>query len=42
MTLTNTKVYWLYKIYALFLHLLPALVIDIVLFSLGQRPRYVD
>jgi hypothetical protein len=38
-TLTNANVYFLYKIYALFFHLLPALMVDIVLFSLGQKPR---
>ena len=41
-TLTNANGYLLYKIYALFFHLLPAFMVDIVLFSLGQRPRYVD
>ena len=41
-TLTTSKVYFVYKIYALFFHLLPAFVIDVVLFSLGQKPRYVD
>jgi len=38
-TLTNANGYLLYKIYALFFHLLPAFMVDIVLFSLGQRPR---
>jgi hypothetical protein len=38
-TLTNTNGYLLYKIYTIFFHLLPAFMVDIVLFSLGQKPR---
>jgi fatty acyl-CoA reductase len=41
-TLTKANVQFLYKIYALFIHLLPALVMDVVLFGLGQKPRYID
>jgi hypothetical protein len=40
-TLTEANVLFLYKVYALFIHYLPALVGDIVLFGLGRKPRYV-
>jgi len=38
-TLTNANVYLLYRIYVLLFHLLPAFMVDIVLYSLGQNPR---
>lgn len=38
-TLTEAHMHFLYRIYALFIHLLPALAVDIVLFGLGQKPR---
>ncbi|XP_069691444.1 fatty acyl-CoA reductase wat-like [Periplaneta americana] len=40
-TFTQTNVLFLYKIYALFLHLLPALLVDVVFFSVGHKPSMI-
>lgn len=39
--LTLNRYIFVHKIYALFLHIIPALIVDIVIYLIGRKPMYV-
>lgn len=41
-SLTLNRHLFIYKIYIFFLHIIPALIVDIVTYLIGRKPMYVS
>lgn len=41
-SLTLNRYLFMHKIYALIFHIIPALIIDIVIYLIGRKPMYVS